>query len=82
MLPTSECAEQKLLRERYNAALKAYWEMVTALDIVSNHSEFQEAYERAEGVRLLFVRTRIDLLHHIREHGCDLPQQEEAASAS
>ena len=82
MLPTSECAEQKLLRERYSATLKAYWEMVTALDSVSTHNEFQEAYERAEGIRLLFVRTRSDLVDHIREHGCDLPRQEEGVGAS
>jgi hypothetical protein len=40
----------------------------------------QDAYERAEGIRLLFVRTRIDLLHRIRERGCWTV--EEAAGAS
>ena len=77
----SECVEQKLLRERYYAALRSYWEVLTALEGVSNYTEFVEAYERAEGVRLLFVRARLDLEDHIREHGCLAPANHEAAGA-
>lgn len=44
--------------------------MLAALDNVSTIDEFEEAYERAEEVHLLFVRTRFDLLIHIQRHGC------------
>ena len=79
MLPTSECAEERALRERYDAALKAYRETVVALSGASGR-EFEDAYERAEGTRLRFVRARFDLRYHIQEHGCVLV--EEAAGAS
>jgi hypothetical protein len=79
MLPTSKCAEERALRERYDAALKAYRKIVTALDGVSGR-EFEDAYERAEGIHLLFVRARFDLRYHIQEHGCVVV--EEAAGAS
>jgi len=55
--------------------------MVVALDGLSSH-EFAESYERAEGVRLLFVRARFHLENHIQEHGCMLAAKEEAAEAS
>ena len=79
MLPTSECAQERTLRQRYDAALKAYREMIAALGGVSGR-EFEDAYERAEGTRLRFVRARFDLRYHIQEHGCVLV--EEAAGAS
>jgi hypothetical protein len=72
MLPASECAEQRMLREKYKAALKTYWEMVPTLDIASTHLDFEEAYERAEGVRLLFARAKTELMDHIRQHGCEI----------
>jgi hypothetical protein len=69
MLPTSECAEERALRERYDAALKAYRETVVALSGASGR-EFEDAYERAEGIRLLFVHARFQHRYHIQEHGC------------
>jgi hypothetical protein len=53
--------------------------MIAALGGVSGR-EFEDAYERAEGTRLRFVRARFDLRYHIQEHGCVLV--EEAAGAS
>jgi hypothetical protein len=82
MYPSSECDVQRVLREKYNAALITYWEMVTALERASTSQDFQETFERAEGVRLLFAAARLDLENHIREHGCLIPAQEEAAGAA
>jgi hypothetical protein len=53
--------------------------MLTALEVASSYREFAESYERAEGVRLLFVRARLDLEDHIREHCCMVPVEAEAA---
>jgi hypothetical protein len=81
MHPSSECEIQRVLRENYYAALVTYWEMVTALESASTSQEFQETYERAEGVRLIFVSARLDLESHIREHDCLIFEKEEAAGA-
>lgn len=82
MVPTTECPEQKLLRERYAAATQAYREMILALEQASTPKEFTEMYERAEGVRLVFVRARLDVENHIREHGCRAFVEMEAVAAS
>jgi len=34
--------------------------------------ELQEAHERAEGVRLLFLSARADLHKHMEHHGCEM----------
>jgi hypothetical protein len=78
MLSTSDCTEQQTLWERYNAAVVSYWEMVAAMERVSTPSEFVNAYERAEDVRLLFARALTDLSNHLQRHGCGL--MEEAAA--
>jgi hypothetical protein len=44
--------------------------MRSRLDRVSDHSAFEEAHERAEGVRLLFVDARAELHKHMEQHGC------------
>lgn len=80
MLPASECTEERALRERYNAAIKAYREQITALEGTSTNAEFEIAYERAEAERLIFVHARFLHRYHIQEHGCMLA--EEAAGAS
>jgi len=64
MLITTSCAEQQRLRERYHTAIRAYKEMISALDRVSSPAEFDEVYERAEGVRLLFDVARNELKKH------------------
>jgi hypothetical protein len=78
MQPLSGCAEERVLQERYQAALRSYWEGLTALEAVSNYKDFIEAYERAEGVRLLFARAKLELENHTREHGCSMLIDEEA----
>jgi hypothetical protein len=80
MLPTSECREERRLRERYNATIKAYRERLAALNGVSTNAEFEDAYEHAEIERLQFVRARFHLRYHIQDHGCVVA--EEAAGAS
>jgi hypothetical protein len=79
MLPTSECAEQRALREQYNPATRAYREKITALDGASTNAEFEHAYERAEAERLEFVHARFHLGYHVQQHGCS--GAEEAAGA-
>ena len=78
MLPASKCSEEWALRERYSAALEAYRKQVTTLNAVSTDAEFEDAYERAETERVLFVRARFLHRYHIQEHGCVV---EEAAGA-
>jgi hypothetical protein len=56
--------------------------MIPVLDAVSTRDEFEEAYERAEGVRVAFVGTRFELRDHIERHGCAVTPAEEAAGAS
>jgi len=70
MLITTSCAEEHRLRERYHIAIRAYREMMAALDKVSNQAEFEEVYERAEGVRLLFDVARKELGKHLLIHRC------------
>ena len=65
----------------YDASIRAYQGLIAILEHVSTDREFEQAYERAEGARLLFVRTRFNLLYHIQEHGCVVPAEEEAATA-
>ena len=66
------CPEMERLQQQYRRALAAYWEMVTLLDNVSSFCDFEEAYELAEGVRLLFDRARVELHEHIEQHGCTM----------
>jgi hypothetical protein len=70
MRPASECAEERALREMYNAAIKVYREQITALERTSTNAEFENAYERAEAERLIFVHARFIHRYHIQEHGC------------
>jgi hypothetical protein len=77
LLPRSDCAEQQTLWERYNTAVIAYWEMVAALESASTPSEFVEARDRAESVRLLFARAVNDLSNHIQGHGCTLGRKQQ-----
>jgi len=79
MLVSTECSEQRKLRARYLAVLRAYGQTVPALDAASTSDAFEEAYERADVLRLLFVHARSDLDSHIREHGCAVAK---AAAAS
>ena len=72
MQPVSECSEKERLRRRCRAYLLTYWEMVHRLDHVSTHREFEEARERAAGVRLLFLGARADLHKHVQHHGCEM----------
>ena len=81
MPPVSACPEQRILRRRYLAELRAYRQMVPALDAVSTRREFEEAYERAEGVRIAFIHARFELRDHIKRHGCAAIEAEEAAGA-
>ena len=46
--------------------------MMHRLDHVSTHREFEEARERAAGVRLLFLGARADLHKHMEHHGCEM----------
>jgi len=46
--------------------------MTNGLDHASTHREFEEAHERAEGVRRLFVGARAELLEYMEHHGCEL----------
>lgn len=85
MLPPSDCSEQQKLQNRLNGLLFIYRDLLAALDDVSTHDEFEEAYERAEEVHLLFVRARFDLLIHIQQHGCaamEALERKKAAGAS
>ena len=59
MLPASECAEERALRERYKAALNAYREQVTAMSGLPTDAVFEDAYERAEAERVLFSHHRV-----------------------
>ena len=72
MQPVSECSEKERLRRRCRAYLLTYWEMMHRLDNVSTHREFEEAHERAAGVRLLFLGARADLHKHVQHHGCEM----------
>ena len=72
MQPLPECSEKERLRRRCRAYLLAYWEMMHRLDHVSTHGEFEEAHERAQGVRLLFLGARAELHSHMEQHGCEL----------
>jgi hypothetical protein len=56
--------------------------MVPTPDAVSTRREFEEAYERAEGVRVAFIRARFELRDHIERHGCAEIEPEKAAGAS
>ena len=76
----SECPEERVLRDRYYAAVKAYGEKITALASVSTNEEFENAYELAEGARLQFVNARFHLRYHIQKHSC--VALEESARAS
>jgi len=67
-----ECCEKERLRIRCRTYLLAYWEMTNRLGHASTHREFEEAHERAEGVRRLFVDARADLHKHMEHHGCEL----------
>jgi hypothetical protein len=69
MLSTTSCAEQQRLRERYHTAIRAYKEMIAALENVLSPSEFEEVCERSEGVRLLFDVARKELRKHLLTHG-------------
>jgi hypothetical protein len=69
MLLTTACPEQQRLRDRYQTAIRAYKEMISALDGVSSHREFDEVYERAEGVRLFDV-AREEHRKHLLLDGC------------
>ena len=80
MLPASECDEERALRERYKAALNAYRERATAMSGLSTDAEFEDAYERAEAERVLFVQARFHHRYHIQQHGCVVV--ENAASTS
>jgi len=82
MAPSAQCVEQRKLRRRYLAALRAYRQMVPALDDVSTRREFDLAYERAEGARVAFIRSRFELRDHLERHGCAAIEAEEAAGAS
>jgi hypothetical protein len=70
MLPASECSEQPSLRERYNLAVRAYRQKIAILNGALTNAEFEDAYERAESERLIFVHARFYLRYHIQEHGC------------
>jgi hypothetical protein len=70
MVPSSACLQQQILREQYLSALRAYRQMIPALDAVSTSRGFDEAFERAELVRLLFVAARNDLNNHVKKHSC------------
>ena len=72
MQPVSECSEKERLRRRCRAYLLVYWETMHRLDLVSTHREFEEAHERAQGVRLLFLGARAELHSHMEQHGCEL----------
>ena len=72
MQPVPECSEKERLRRRCRAYLLAYWDMTNGLDHASTHREFEEAHERAEGVRRLFVGARAELLEYMEHHGCEL----------
>ena len=80
--PESDCPELLQLRTMYANAIRAYRDVIAILDHVSTDREFEQAYERAEAARLLFIRARFNLLYHIQEHGCVAPAEEDAASAS
>jgi hypothetical protein len=51
------------------------------LDLI-DPQELEEAYERAEGVRVVFIRARSELQDHIERHGCAPIEAQEAAGAS
>ncbi len=55
---------------QYSVAVRAYIAVAIALDGLSSHQEFEEAYQRAEEVRLEFEHARADLNQHMQEHGC------------
>jgi len=55
---------------QYRVAVRAYIAVAIALDGLSSHQEFEEAYQRAEEVRLEFEHARADLNQHMQEHGC------------
>jgi len=81
MQASAECPEQRKLRQRYLAAVRAYRQMVPTLDAVSTRREFDEAYQRAEAVRLSYLRARFELRNHVERHGCAEIETEEAAGA-
>ena len=81
MAPTCACPEQRILWQRYLTALRIYRHMIPVLDAVSTRDEFEEAYERAEGVRVAFVGTRFELRDHIERHGCAAIPAEEAGAS-
>ena len=75
MPASAECPEQRKLRQRYVAALRAYREAVPTRDAVSTRREFDEAYERAEVVRLSYLSARFELCYHLERHGCAAIEQ-------
>jgi hypothetical protein len=49
--------------------------MVTLLDQVTTFGEFEDTYERAQGVHMLFLSARTRLRDHIKQHGCEIPDE-------
>ena len=81
MLSSSDCPQQKFLRDKYFAAMQAYRDMIPAMTLASgNRQDFEQAYTRAEDVRWSFVRARVELERHMQEHGCSLVAEESLGS--
>jgi len=55
--------------------------MIPALDTALTRGEFEEAYERAEGVRVAFVGARFELRDHMERHGCAAIEAKEAGAS-
>ena len=43
--------------------------LIVAISLTERHALVKHGYERAEGVRLLFIGARSDLDNHIQQHG-------------
>jgi hypothetical protein len=69
MQPSPSCGQRAKLTERLNQARLLYSATSRELENLSG-SAFDEAYERAENVRLVYVLARIALDAHAKEHGC------------
>ncbi len=74
MQPKPPCSERERLAEQYRTASKIYKDATASLAAVSP-DQFEETYQHAEGVRMIFERARADLEEHIQQHGCEAPDQ-------
>jgi hypothetical protein len=70
MQPVAECADARILKQRFRADLRVYIKATLALETVPLGRDFEKAYRHAVRARDAFEAARELLNKHVAEHGC------------